>query len=451
MLKRVRRNVQSHIVLRARSIVILTVLWLIGAAALEYLSRQQPSALRNLVAAAIATINAAALLYVVSALLKRLLEIINGQRGASLRDLAFIGFAYVFVIGGFATIYLAADDFRGESFFHSNAAREGIRLLDHLYFSGITIATVGYGDIVPQTWPTKFLVVTEAITGLWLTVIVLGVFIGNILGRQQQDRQVKFLTSFQKFYLNSLEDFHRAISSIRELQEERKDISDKEYEEMQRSLLETIATLVKLQYEPSPTAVVRSNWMLLYTGDQAPEKALEVAQQFTIPQLRNARAMKTLWGVLVMQGWYDKPSSMPGKGELALPVYDPSDPDQVRYQLTGAPQAVSNSLGYIIVSDSSNVDLSNQDESVRINIQNYFKEHAPNLRSFASVSIEYEGIGGVVNIQSDEPDLCGTSPEIQRLLVDMIRPFATYLIQLELYRSLREEVPASEEHEDHNS
>jgi voltage-gated potassium channel Kch len=49
-----------------------------------------------------------------------------------------------------------------------------LSLVDSMYFSGVTIATIGYGDIVPRSFWARALAITEAFLGIALIVTYLG-------------------------------------------------------------------------------------------------------------------------------------------------------------------------------------------------------------------------------------------------------------------------------------
>lgn len=417
------RYLWNHVVLRKWTLITLAASWVSLALALESLSYQPMGLFRDRASLVLGVLQGFALVFVLAALLKQLLQVIDGQRGANLKDLGSIGYAYAFVIFAFATMYLAADNFRDASFSYGIGFHAAdFRLVDNLYFSGITIATVGYGDITPRTWPVKTLAVLEPLTGLWLTVTVLGVFIGSLLNRQVQDKQSKFFRDFLRDYFAALTNCQKTINDIAYLQPE-------QIEEFRREIMRTVARFVRLHYEPMPSATVRANWMRFYSSEKASEEALQLARRFVLPEFDSPRKIRNLRGVLLLQEWDVKPETMPGKDELALPVYHP----QTHVQLPGAPQALDAKEGYVIVSNVDKMDLSKQPKDVKRRLTEYFRDRAEDIKSFASVRIaSKDNPYGIINIQSDDVDLCGTSAEDQQLLVDMIRPFATYLLEVGL-------------------
>lgn len=50
---------------------------------------------------------------------------------------------------------------------------------DSLYFSAVTIATLGYGDFVATHWLTKALSIYQVLLGLLLIVVAIGTYIGH--------------------------------------------------------------------------------------------------------------------------------------------------------------------------------------------------------------------------------------------------------------------------------
>lgn len=62
---------------------------------------------------------------------------------------------------------------------------ENLRWLDALYFSTITLTTIGYGDISPQTDAGKLFTIFYVLIG----VAIIGAFINAILRRTASRRQ----------------------------------------------------------------------------------------------------------------------------------------------------------------------------------------------------------------------------------------------------------------------
>lgn len=50
---------------------------------------------------------------------------------------------------------------------------------DSLYFSVVTITTLGYGEIHPTIWTTKLLVMYQALLGITMIVLVIGVYLNQ--------------------------------------------------------------------------------------------------------------------------------------------------------------------------------------------------------------------------------------------------------------------------------
>jgi hypothetical protein len=91
---------------------------------------------------------------------------------------SLIGAACVYLLMGlfFALLFSLLPLVTGAQFFASTAQPT---TSDYVYFSYITIATVGYGDLVPYTTTARMLAVTEALTGQFYLVTVVALLVSN--------------------------------------------------------------------------------------------------------------------------------------------------------------------------------------------------------------------------------------------------------------------------------
>mgnify|MGYP006278985861 CR=1 FL=1 len=83
---------------------------------------------------------------------------------------AFLTFYSVSVIA-FATIYRIIDRFSAEPNFSIAGASRAITFAESLYFSIVTMATVGYGDIVPASDAARALAAVQVVLGVLLLLV----------------------------------------------------------------------------------------------------------------------------------------------------------------------------------------------------------------------------------------------------------------------------------------
>jgi Ion channel len=95
-----------------------------------------------------------------------------------------LGSLCVYLFGAmlFAMVYSMIAQISGKPFFVQTDAPLA---LDYLYFSFITVATVGFGDLSPATNVGKMAVVVEAITGQLYLVVVVALFVSRIGHRRR--------------------------------------------------------------------------------------------------------------------------------------------------------------------------------------------------------------------------------------------------------------------------
>ncbi|WP_297597770.1 potassium channel family protein [uncultured Cetobacterium sp.] len=96
-------------------------------------------------------------------------------------DVIVVITTYITITISFGLLYTVLSLFNKVPVFHgiSRELPEIEFYFKHIYFSFITITTVGYGDIYPLTTLSQFIVVVEIITGLLLTNVILGLVIGS--------------------------------------------------------------------------------------------------------------------------------------------------------------------------------------------------------------------------------------------------------------------------------
>ena len=99
------------------------------------------------------------------------------------RSLILLFVNYLEIIVGFATLYLITESIGYES---GDALSSR---LDALYFSVITITTLGYGDIKPFVNTGKWLSLTETIMGFVLVVLVVGTFLTGVQDIHNLDKE----------------------------------------------------------------------------------------------------------------------------------------------------------------------------------------------------------------------------------------------------------------------
>ena len=101
--------------------------------------------------------------------------------------LTVLGAVCIYVLLGlsFAFVFAAIGDFGSQPFF---AEQEGGTRSDYMYFSFITMTTVGYGDLTPQGGLGRALTVTEGLFGQIYLVTAVAALVGN-LGRARAPQQ----------------------------------------------------------------------------------------------------------------------------------------------------------------------------------------------------------------------------------------------------------------------
>jgi hypothetical protein len=94
---------------------------------------------------------------------------------------------YLGAIVSFASMYCSLETLSyGTSFVSAQGGELGY--FDFLYFSLVTIATVGYGDIVPRTIPARIFCAGEIFFGFGFVILVFSMLITVYIDLQRQKR-----------------------------------------------------------------------------------------------------------------------------------------------------------------------------------------------------------------------------------------------------------------------
>ncbi|HEY3264465.1 MAG TPA: potassium channel family protein [Actinomycetota bacterium] len=155
-------------VFRAAVVVVPTVVVVVAAAS----GRSS-----NAAVAAVAATEAALSLAAIAAIGRQLIAHPRVSAATILGALCM----YLLIGMFFASVYATVNAMSGDSFFVTETAP---RSIDFLYFSYVTLTTVGYGDLTAAGDLGRMLAVTEALLGQLYLVTVVALVIGNI-GRER--------------------------------------------------------------------------------------------------------------------------------------------------------------------------------------------------------------------------------------------------------------------------
>lgn len=91
---------------------------------------------------------------------------------------SYVGLSIQFAVMFFFLPRLSEVHFLGWSLPYDDNMSSSLKsFFDALYFSVITITTTGYGDIKPEMWPARGLVMWEVLSGLLLIVVAFAVYL----------------------------------------------------------------------------------------------------------------------------------------------------------------------------------------------------------------------------------------------------------------------------------
>ena len=116
---------------------------------------------------------------------------------------------------------------------HLNSKDDIDTIWDAIYFSGITIATIGYGDLTPKSGISQFLAIYEVINGITLLVVSFTVYVSRSIDEKECSQDKESSSN------NAIKGLDKNLQKCREVFEEieRQEAIIKEQREKQKECL----------------------------------------------------------------------------------------------------------------------------------------------------------------------------------------------------------------------
>jgi voltage-gated potassium channel len=94
---------------------------------------------------------------------------------------AINGYLYIGLLGSILATIIASTN--SDAFKFANAIEQSQEIGQYVYYSYVTLTTVGYGDIVPNSNPSKLLSMFLSVSGSLYLSIIIGLIIGKYVSK----------------------------------------------------------------------------------------------------------------------------------------------------------------------------------------------------------------------------------------------------------------------------